>query len=105
MDDALVGGTVSAIMLDEWEDATLGYGRQYMKVPPLSLLCDVLLDFGDVRRMSERRQSLEFSERLCRLAGRPLGLHRINNQEDREHRDATTILISCLDLPGENNAR
>jgi len=74
MDDALVGGTVSAIMLDEWEEATLGYGRQYMTVPPLRLLCDVLLDFGDVRRMSERRQSLEFSERLCRLAGRLSGL-------------------------------
>ena len=52
MDDALVSGTVSAIMLDEWEDATVGYGRQYMTVPPLRLLCDVLLDFGDVRRMS-----------------------------------------------------
>ena len=74
MDDALVGGTVSAIMLDEWEEATLGYGRQYMTVPPLRLLCDVLLDFGDVRRMSERRQALEFSERLCRLAGRLSGL-------------------------------
>jgi hypothetical protein len=24
MDDALVGGTVSAIMLDEWEEATAG---------------------------------------------------------------------------------
>jgi hypothetical protein len=74
MDDALVSGTVSAIMLDEWEEATVGYGRQYMTVPPLRLLCDVLLDFGDVRRMSERRQSLEFSERLCRLAGRLAGL-------------------------------
>jgi hypothetical protein len=39
-------------MLDEWEEATVGYGRQYMTVPTLRLLCDVLLDFGDVRRMS-----------------------------------------------------
>jgi Helix-turn-helix domain len=52
MDDALVRGTVSAIMLDQWEEATVGYGKQYMTVPPLRLLCDVLLDFGDVRRMS-----------------------------------------------------
>lgn len=74
MDDALVGGTVTAIMLDEWEEATVGYGKQYMTGPPLRLLCDVLLDFGDVRRMSERRQLLEFSERLCRLAGRLAGL-------------------------------
>jgi hypothetical protein len=74
MDDALVGGTVTAIMLDEWEEATVGYGKQYMTGPPLRLLCDVLLDFGDVRRMSERRQQLEFSDRLCRLAGRLAGL-------------------------------
>jgi transcriptional regulator with XRE-family HTH domain len=74
MDDALVSGSVTAIMLDEWEEATVGYGRQYMTASPLRLLCDVLLDFGDVRRMSERRQPLEFSERLCRLAGRLAGL-------------------------------
>jgi transcriptional regulator with XRE-family HTH domain/tetratricopeptide (TPR) repeat protein len=74
MDDALVGGTVSATMLDQWEETAAGYGRQYMTVPPLRLLCDVLLDFGDVRRMCERRQPLEFSERLCRLAGQLAGL-------------------------------
>ena len=74
MDDALVGGTVSATMLDQWEETTVGYGRQYMTVPPLRLLCDVLLDFGDVRRMCEHRQPLEFSERLCRLAAQLAGL-------------------------------
>ncbi|HEY5989292.1 MAG TPA: helix-turn-helix transcriptional regulator, partial [Streptosporangiaceae bacterium] len=74
MDDALVGGTVSATMIDQWEETAVGYGRQYMTVPPLRLLCDVLLDFGDVRRMCERRQPLEFTERLCRLAGQLAGL-------------------------------
>jgi transcriptional regulator with XRE-family HTH domain len=74
MDDALVGGTVSATMLDQWEETTAGYGRQYMTVPPLRLLCDVLLDFGDVRRMCEHRQPLEFGERLCRLAAKLAGL-------------------------------
>ena len=74
MDDALVGGTVSAAMLDQWEETTASYGRQYMTVPPLRLLCDVLLDFGDVRRMCERRQPLESSERLCRLAAQLAGL-------------------------------
>jgi transcriptional regulator with XRE-family HTH domain len=68
MDDALVGGTVSATMLDRWEETTADYGTQYLTVPPLRLLCDVLLDFGDVRRMCEHRQPLDFSERLCRLA-------------------------------------
>ncbi len=74
MDDALVGGTVSATMLDQWEETTAGYGSQYMTVPPMRLICDVLLDFGDVRRMCEHRQPLDFSERLCRLAGQLAGL-------------------------------
>jgi transcriptional regulator with XRE-family HTH domain len=74
MDDALVYGTVSATMLDQWEETTAGYGRQYLTVPPLRLLCDVLLDFGDVRRMCEHRQPLDFSERLCRLASQLAGL-------------------------------
>jgi hypothetical protein len=74
MDEALVGGTVSATMLDQWEGTTASYARQYMMMPPMRLLCDVLLDFGDVRRMCERRQPLESSERLCRLAGKLAGL-------------------------------
>jgi hypothetical protein len=74
MDDALAGGTVSATLLDQWEETTAGYGSQYMTVPPWRLLCDVLLDFGDVRRMCEHRQPLDFCERLCRLAGQLAGL-------------------------------
>jgi len=74
MDDALVGGTVSSSMLDQWEETAAGYGSQYMTVPPMRLLCDVLLEIGDVRRMCEHRQPLDFSERLCRLAGQLAGL-------------------------------
>ena len=74
MDDALVSGTVSATMLDQWEETAAGYGSQYMTTPPMRLVCDVLLDFGDVRRMCEHRQPLDFSERLCRLAGQLAGL-------------------------------
>jgi transcriptional regulator with XRE-family HTH domain len=74
MDDALVGATVSGTMLDQWEETTASYGTLYMTVPPMQLLCDVLLDFGDVRRMCEHRQPLDFSERLCRLAGQLAGL-------------------------------
>src|SRR5579875_1260162 len=49
LDDALLRGSVSATMLDQWEETAAGYGQQYMTVPPLRLLCDVLLDLGDVR--------------------------------------------------------
>src|SRR5215470_294195 len=108
MDDALVGGTVSAIMLDEWEEATAGYGRQYMTVPPLRLLCDVLLDFGDVRRMSERRQSLEFSERLCRLAGRLaglIGMIMINVGDQRLARSFFRTARTAADETGDRHLR
>jgi transcriptional regulator with XRE-family HTH domain len=108
MDDALVSGTVSAIMLDEWEEATVGHGRQYMTVPPLRLLCDVLLDFGDVRRMSERRQSLEFSERLCWLAGRLAGLMgmiMINVGDQRLARSCFRTARTAADETGDRHLR
>ena len=108
MDDALVGGTVSAIMLDEWEEATVGYGRQYPTVPPLRLLCDVLLDFGDVRRMSERRQSLEFSERLCRLAAQlagVAGMIMINVGDQRLARSFFRTARTAADETGDRHLR
>ena len=108
MDDALVRGTVSAIMLDEWEEATVGYGKQYMTVPPLRLLCDVLLDFGDVRRMSERRQPLEFSERLCRLAGRLaglIGMIMINVGDQRLARSFFRTARTAADETGDRHLR
>jgi tetratricopeptide (TPR) repeat protein len=74
MDDALLAGRVSATLLDRWEESAAGYARQYMTAPPLRLLCDTLLDFGDVRRMCAERQSVESAERLCGLAGRFAGL-------------------------------
>jgi tetratricopeptide (TPR) repeat protein len=74
LDDALLGSTVSVTMLDHWEGAAAEYGRQYLTIPPLRLLCDVLLDLGDVRRMCEHRQPLEFGGRLCTLAARLAGL-------------------------------
>ncbi|PKK15198.1 MAG: hypothetical protein BUE48_006515 [Thermomonospora sp. CIF 1] len=74
MDDTLVSATVSPTMLDQWEETTLGYGRLYQATPSLRLLCDVLLDFSEVRRMCERRQPVETQERLCRLAAQLAGL-------------------------------
>jgi hypothetical protein len=74
MDDALLAGGVSATVIDRWEEIAAGYGRQYMTAPPVRLLCDVLLDFGDIRRMCAERQPVESAERLCHLAGRMAGL-------------------------------
>jgi hypothetical protein len=77
-------------------------------VPPLRLLCDVLLDFGDVRRMSERRQSLEFSERLCRLAGRLaglLGMIMINVGDQRLARSFFRTARTAADETGDRHLR
>jgi tetratricopeptide (TPR) repeat protein len=74
LDEALLRRSVSVSMLDQWEETTAGYGARYMSVPPLRLLCDVLLDLGDVRRMCAQRQPIDCAERLCRLAAQLAGL-------------------------------
>ncbi|GAA3008870.1 XRE family transcriptional regulator [Streptosporangium longisporum] len=74
MDDTLVSATVSPAMLDQWEESTIGFGRQYMNTPPLRLLCDVMLEFSAVRKAMERRQPVDLQERLCRMAAQLAGL-------------------------------
>jgi tetratricopeptide (TPR) repeat protein len=108
MDEALVTGTVSATMLDQWEETTISYARQYMTVPPLRLLCDVLLDFGDVRRMCEHRQPLESSERLCRLAaqlGGLAGMLLINLGDQRLARAFFRTARTAADETGDRHLR
>jgi transcriptional regulator with XRE-family HTH domain len=105
MDEALLGGTMSPAMLDTWEHAAAGYGRQYMTAPPLRLLCDVLLDLGDVRRMCEERQPLEFSERLCRLACQLSGLAGISMLDIGDHRLARSFFRTARTAADETGDR
>ncbi len=105
MDEALLGGTVSATMIDRWEQSTTGYGRQYMTLPPLRLLCDVLLDFADVRRTCEDRQPLEFSERLCRLASQLAGLAGITMLDLGDHRLARSFFRTARAAADETGDR
>src|SRR5262249_58652432 len=81
---------------------------QYVNAPPSPLVGDVLLDFGDVRRMSERRQSLEFSERLCRLAGRLaglIGMVMINVGDQRLARSYFRTARTAADETGDRDLR
>src|SRR5262249_61444911 len=81
---------------------------QYVNAPPSPLVGDVLLDFGDVRRMSERRQSLEFSERLCRLAGRLaglIGMIMINVGDQRLARSFFRTARTAADETGDRDFR
>jgi transcriptional regulator with XRE-family HTH domain/tetratricopeptide (TPR) repeat protein len=105
VDDTLLGGTMSAAMLDTWEHAAAGYSRQYMNVPPLRLLCDVLLDLGDVRRMCEEHQPLEFSERLCRLACQLSGLAGISMLDIGDNRLARSFFRTARIAADETGDR
>jgi tetratricopeptide (TPR) repeat protein len=108
MDDALLGASVSATMLDQWEDSADGYGRQYRSVAPLRLLCDVLLELGDVRRMCEGRQPLEFAERLCRLAAKLAalaGMTMINIGDQRLARSFFRTARMAADETGDRHLR
>jgi hypothetical protein len=108
MDDALLGGSVSATMLDQWEDTACGYGRQYRSAPPLRLLCDVLLDLGDIRRMCEERQPLDFAQRLCRLAARLAalsGMTMINIGDQRLARAFFRTARIAADETGDRHLR
>ncbi len=105
MDDVLVSGTVSAAMIDTWEQGTVGYGRRYMTVPALRLLCDVLLDLGDVRRMCQERQPLEVSERLCRLASQLSGLAGISMLDIGDHRLARSLFRTARMAADETGDR
>ena len=105
LDEALLGATVSVAMLDHWEGMTGEYGRQYMTVPPMRLLCDVLLDLGDVRRMCEQRQPLEFVERLCRLAARLSGLAGMTMIDVGDHRLARSFFSTARTAADETADR
>ncbi|WP_062354574.1 tetratricopeptide repeat protein [Herbidospora yilanensis] len=90
LDEVMVSATVSPAMLDQWEEATIGFGRQYMNTPPLRLLCDVLLELSAVRKALERRQPVDLQERLCRQAAQLSGLTGMILIDLGDHRLART---------------
>jgi tetratricopeptide (TPR) repeat protein len=105
VDEALLSGTVSAALLDRWEQGALSYGLQYMTVPPLRLLCDVLLDLAEVRRMWAERQPLYVSERLCRLASQLAGIAGIAMLDLGDHRLARSLFRTARTAADETGDR
>ncbi len=105
LDGALLSSGIAATVLDQWEEAAAGYGRQYMTVPPLRLLCDVLLDLGDVRRMCEQRQSIEAQERLCRLAAQLATLTGMTMIDVGDHRLARSFFRTARTAADETGDR
>ncbi len=105
MDDTLVNASVSPTMLDQWEETASGYGQQYMSTPPLRLLCDVLLDFSEVRRMCEQRQPIELQERLCRLAAQLSGLSGVIMIDLGDHRLSRSFFRTARTAADETGDR
>ncbi|WP_329521765.1 XRE family transcriptional regulator [Spirillospora sp. NBC_01491] len=105
MDDTLVSATVSPTMLDQWEETTFGYGQQYQATPSLRLLCDVLLDFSEVRRMCDKRQPVELQERLCRIAAQLSGLSGLIMINLGDHRLARSFFRTARSAADETNDR
>src|SRR5690606_5644948 len=92
-------------MLDQWEQATGGFGRQYMNTPPLRLLCDVLLEFSAVRRAIEQRQPLDVQERLCRMAAQLAGLCGMIMIDLGDHRQARAFFRTARSAADETGDR
>ena len=108
MDDTLVSATVSPMMMDQWEETIHGYGQRYQSTPSLRMLCDVLLDFSEVRRMCDQRQPLELQERLCRVAAQLAGLSgilMIDLGDDRLARSFFRTARTAADETGDRSLR
>ncbi|GAB3275794.1 hypothetical protein GCM10027589_01120 [Actinocorallia lasiicapitis] len=108
MDDTLVSATVSPTMLDQWEETIHGYGQSYQSTPSLRMLCDVLLDFSEVRRLADQRQPVELQERLCRIAAQlsgVSGLIMINLGDHRLARSFFRTARTAADETGDRGLR
>ena len=108
MDEVLLGATVSAAMIDQLEEAAAAHGRDYPATAPARLLCDVLLDLGDVRRICAERQPVDFAQRLCWLAGQLAGLGgmiMLNLGDQRQARSFFRTAKTAADETGDRRLR
>ncbi|GIH56369.1 hypothetical protein Mro02_32830 [Microbispora rosea subsp. aerata] len=64
LDRTLAAGTVSEDQLDRLDEQVLRYRREYMTTPPTPMLCRVMLEISDVRKLSAARQPSSVQRRL-----------------------------------------
>jgi transcriptional regulator with XRE-family HTH domain len=67
-------GRASRATVNWCEERAISHGNAYRVVPPARLLGDAALDFDDIQRLLERRQSLDGQRRLTDAAARLAGL-------------------------------
>ncbi|ETK31540.1 XRE family transcriptional regulator [Microbispora sp. ATCC PTA-5024] len=64
LDRTLATGSVNEDQLDRLDEQVLRYRREYMTTPPMPMLCRVMLEISDVRRLSAARQPSSMQRRL-----------------------------------------
>ncbi|MEV0973068.1 MULTISPECIES: helix-turn-helix domain-containing protein [Microtetraspora] len=64
LDRALATGTVTEDQLDRLDEQVLRYRREYMTTPPMPMLCRVMLEIADVRKLTVMRQPSSAQRRL-----------------------------------------
>ncbi|GII28957.1 hypothetical protein Pmi06nite_23990 [Planotetraspora mira] len=64
IDRTLAAGSVTEDQLDRLDEQVLRYRREYMTTPPMPMLCRVMLEISDVRRLSAARQPSSVQRRL-----------------------------------------
>ncbi|GII56771.1 hypothetical protein Pth03_51600 [Planotetraspora thailandica] len=64
VDRTLAAGSVTEDQLDRLDEQVLRYRREYMTTPPMPMLCRVMLEISDVRKLSGSRQPSSVQRRL-----------------------------------------
>ncbi|WP_433357206.1 helix-turn-helix domain-containing protein [Microtetraspora malaysiensis] len=64
LDRALAIGTVTEDQLDRLDEQVLRHRREYMTTPPMPMLCRVMLEIADVRKLTVMRQPASAQRRL-----------------------------------------
>ncbi|MEW9533580.1 XRE family transcriptional regulator [Microbispora sp. NPDC049125] len=64
LDRTLATGSVNEDQLDRLDEQVLRYRREYMTTPPMPMLCRVMLEISDVRKLSAARQPSSVQRRL-----------------------------------------
>ncbi|MEO3857039.1 helix-turn-helix transcriptional regulator [Acrocarpospora sp. B8E8] len=64
VDRSLATGSVTEDQLDRLDEQVLRYRREYMTTPPMPMLCRVMLELADVRKLAGARQLASVQRRL-----------------------------------------
>jgi hypothetical protein len=89
--DLLLGTqSVAVATVDRWESVAHDYGRLQLTTPLYTFLAQIMYDFAEVQCILNRRQPLEFQQRLHRVAAQLAVLIAINVNAvgDRRETDA-----------------